>query len=570
MRSKARHIYVGTAWPYVNDLFHIGNVAGALLPADIFSRFHRLLGNDVLSVSGSDFHGTPITLKAEKEGVKPEKLARTYHALTKKYLKHFSISFSLYTSTHTKIHERTVQDMFLRLLSAGYVKKGKTLQLYSESLQRFLQDRYVEGECPHCHFKEARGDQCEGCGRQLESLELLSPISKIDKSPLVPKETENYFLDLKKLQPKIASYLSSRKGWRPWVKKEALGWVKEGLEPRAITRDLSYGVPLPVSRIPREKRIEHVKKKVFYVWFEAVIGYLSAAVEYAEKKGAPSSWRPFFYGKKAETFYMAGQDNLVFHTINWPAQLLAYDEKIALPTNVFVNKFLLLEGRKMSKSRGWYADTRDVAERYHPDSIRFYLTFNMPESKEFNFTWQDFVTTNNSVLVGVIGNLVHRSLSFAKKNFGSTFSLRSSDISKETKQHVERVYKASSSHLEKGEFRNAVRDLVRLCEFGNRLFDAREPWKKVREDKKRAQKEILDFLYIASNLRVLLHPFTPSSSDTLGRYLGTGKLVPRKGTPLWEPAVPEKIRISSSLAPLFPKIDKERVEEELHALHERS
>ncbi len=563
--SNPRKIYIGVAWPYVNDVFHLGNLAGAYLPPDIFSRFHKLSGNKVMMVSGSDYHGTPTTIKAEKEGVSPIEIANRYHKLDVEYLKRFRIEYSLYTSTHTKNHFAVTQEMFLRLMKNGYIKILKTKQLYSLVSGKFLQDRYIEGECPYCHDKGARGDQCEKCGRVLDALELVNPISKVDKSPLIPKETENYFLDLKKLQKEIKKWLISRKNWRPWVKQEALGWVNEGLKPRAITRDLNYGIPLPINKIPKSQQIENIKEKVFYVWFEAVIGYCSAAIEYSKKIKRPNEWKEYFFKKDGETYYFVGQDNLVFHTINWPAQLMAYDKKINLPVNVFVNKFLLLEGEKMSKSRGWYLSNEELLNSYTSDSLRFYLSLNMPESKEFSFNWADFIGTNNNVLVAKIGNLIHRVLTITKNNFGNEINLNMT-ISKVVRMRIEKTFKYTSINIDKGNFKESLQEIVELATYGNQLFDKYQPWKLVKTDKKKAMVAITDYLAIIANLRTLIYPFLPNTGEQLSVLLGLPGITTKPGQSQWEYKIPKKIIIAKDFKPLFVKIPEETIEIELNRL----
>jgi len=569
-KNKMRKIYIGVAWPYVNELFHLGNLAGAYLPPDIFSRFHKLSGNEVLMISGSDFHGTPITLRAEKEGVEPGEIANRFHQLDKEYLKKFCIEYSLYTSTHTANHCHVTQEMFLRLLKNGFIKILKTKQLYSEKLKRFVQDRYVEGECPYCHAKDARGDQCEKCGRVLEATELIRPACKIDKSALAARETENYFLDLEKLQPEIEKWLNTRKDWRDWVKNEALGWVKEGLRPRAITRDMDYGVALPIKKIPEKQRVANISHKRFYVWFEAVIGYLSGAIEYAKKTKKPNYWKRFFYDKKAETYYFIGQDNLVFHTINWPAQLLAYDKRINLPTNVLVNKFLLLEGQKMSKSRGWYLDNRDLLENYSADSLRFYLALNLPETKEFSFAWADFINTNNNILVATVGNFINRTLVFAKNNFGQKFSFRKASLSPEMEKQIEAAFSETAESLEKGNFRQALQKIVDLCIFGNQFLEKNKPWELKKTDRAKAERIIEEGLVLAVNLKILLYPFMPGAMEKLNQTLGFSKISFKPGVCQWQLTIPAKIALAEEISPLFPKIPEERISIETEKLQAKT
>jgi len=560
MAKKVEKIYIGVAWPYVNDIFHLGNLAGAFLPPDIFSRFHKLKGNLVLMVSGSDFHGTPITIRAEKEGKKPEEIAKRFHQLEKKYLHAFEIEYSLYTSTHTKNHQKVVQEMFLKLLKNGYIKILKTKQPYSETAKKFLQDRYIEGECPFCHSKGARGDQCEKCGRSLNADQLINPLSKIDQSPILFKETENYFLDLSKFKKEIEDWLNSRVNWREWVKKEALGWVKEGLNPRAITRDMEYGVPLPIAKIPCSQKIENIKNKVFYVWFEAVIGYLSAAIEYSKKIKKPDYWRDFFYDKKAKTYYFVGQDNLVFHTINWPAQLLGYDKKINLPTNVFVNKFLLLEGQKMSKSRNWIIDTPYLAETYPVEAIRFYLSANMPEEKELDFRWEDFIKTNNNTLVGVIGNFIHRVLSILLKNNKRKFEISLNDVSDEIKKNTEKTFSETEISLQNGNFRNAIKKILELVIFANQYVEKNKIWTLFQQGEKKAENIFKNCLFLIYELRILLSPFLPKASEQLNKFLNCPKIKTELGKNYWQIRKEKiKINITKKIFPLFLKIDEKNI-----------
>ncbi|MBU2579301.1 methionine--tRNA ligase [Patescibacteria group bacterium] len=568
MQEKIKKIYIGVAWPYVNDIFHIGNLIGAYLPADIFSRFHKLKGNKVLMISGSDFHGTPITIKAEEQGKKPEEIAQKFHKLNKEYLKKFGIEYTFYTSTHTKNHQQIVQKIFLKLLKKGFIRALKTEQLYSEKAKKFLQDRYIEGECPYCGDKSARGDQCEKCGRVLEAVELLNPVSKLDKSKLVKKTTENYFLDFSLLQGKIKKWLISQKWERKWIKKEAMGWIKEGLHPRPITRDMDYGARLPVFAIPETQRIENIKNKVFYVWFEAVIGYLSGAIEYAKKINKPNFWKEFFYDAKAKTYYFVGQDNLVFHTINWPGQLIAFDEKINLPVNVFVNKFLLLEGRKMSKSRGWFIETPYLIKNYSTESLRFYLAFNMPEKKEFNFTWQDFIQTNNKVLVGTIGNFIHRVLIFASQNFGREYQFSMDILSPEIKSQLQKTFRETAVCLEKGEFRSALEKNVQLASFGNQYLDKHQVWRLIKKEPLKAKKIILNALAIIDALRILFYPFLPKSMEKLNEFLGYKKrFVFKEAMSQWVfPKHLKNVKLSLKIAPLFSKIDEKKIKEEMSKL----
>ena len=350
-------------------------------------------------------------------------------------------------------------------------------------------------------------------------------------------------------------------------KSEALGWIKEGLLPRSITRDIDYGVALPVSKIPKSQKIANINKKKFYVWFEATIGYLSASIEYSKKSNKGTYWKNFFYGKDGETYYFVGQDNLVFHTINWPAQLAAFDAKINLPTNVVVNKFLLLEGQKMSKSRNWVIDTGHLAANYPVDAVRFYLSFNMPESKEMNFTWQDFIETNNSILVGTVGNYVHRVVSLAYKNFGRTLKITSP--SPQIKKEVEKAFKLTAQHLEKAEFRAATQAVVNLAAFGNQYVDKKQLWQLVKDNPKEAKKVSQDLLYIINSLRILLYPFTPDGGLKLNTLLGYEKKDLESGKDIWTaPSGTISLNFPSTITPIFEKIDEKNIRKEVEKLEQ--
>jgi methionyl-tRNA synthetase len=343
-----KKIFIGAAWPYVNGDLHIGHLAGYLLPADIFSRFCRLCGYETLMVSGTDCHGTPITVEADKRGVKPEDIVSEYTPKIHYLLKLYDLTFDIFTSTTTENHKKITQEFFLRLLKNGYIFKAKQLQYFSPEEKRFLPDRYVEGKCSFCGAEEQRGDQCEKCGRVLNPGELINPVSKLTKKPVTLKETEHYFLDYSKLQPLIESYVKESKHWRKWVYEESLAWLKEGLKPRAITRDLDWGIEIPEKEIPDEMKLESFEHKRFYVWFEAVIGYFSASVEWANKNSR--DFREFWQNEDCLHYYFMGKDNLSFHTLFWPGQLLGQHMNLNLPYFPWVNNFLFLEGQKFSKS----------------------------------------------------------------------------------------------------------------------------------------------------------------------------------------------------------------------------
>src|SRR3954449_1322991 len=373
------HILLAVAWPYANGPRHIGHVAGFGVPSDIFARYHRLKGDHVLMVSGTDEHGTPITLAADKEGVSPKELADRYNRVIGDDLRNLGLSYDTFTRTTTLNHYRVTQDLFKTLYDKGYVIKQTALGAFSASTGRTLPDRYIEGTCPICGYGEARGDQCDNCGNQLDPADLINPRSKIDGTPPVFKETEHFFLDLSAFAERLAEWIGQQDHWRPNVRNFALNLARE-VKPRAMTRDIDWGVPVPVEGYPQDtKRI--------YVWFDAVIGYLSAAIEWAHSVGRPEAWREWWQSPDARSFYFMGKDNIVFHAVIWPSMLMGYGDDLQLPYNVVSSEYLTMSGSKASTSRGHAIWVKDFLERYEPDALRYYLTAAGPETQDSDFTW---------------------------------------------------------------------------------------------------------------------------------------------------------------------------------------
>ena len=403
----SERILVAVAWPYANGSIHLGQTAGCYLPADIFARYHRLRGNEVLMVSGSDSHGTPVTLEAEKRGVSPEQVFGQYHAEFLDNWRRLGIGFDLFTSTHTDNHQRVSQDMFLRLHENGYIYKDTMTQPYCVTDGRFLADRYVGGVCPHCDFEGARGDQCDSCGRTLDPEELINMVCLLCGDTPEIRDTEHFFLKLTAFEDRLLEWVSDREHWRPNVRNFSVGYVGGGLQDRAITRDIDWGVPVPLDGY-EDKRI--------YVWFEAVIGYLSASIEWAANSGEPERWRDFWQ-KDCRAYYFMGKDNIPFHTVIWPAMLLGYGD-LNLPYDVPANEYLNLEDQKISTSRNWAIWLPDYLDRHEPDPLRYVLASNMPETSDSDFTWREYVRANNDELVATYGNLVHRVLTMSYRNFG--------------------------------------------------------------------------------------------------------------------------------------------------------
>jgi methionyl-tRNA synthetase len=507
----SERIFIGVAWPYANGSLHLGQVAGAYLAPDIFARYHRLKGNEVLMVSGSDQHGTPITVRADQERKKPEEIAARYHQEFLQSWQKLGISFDLFTTTGTQNHRQQVQDIFLTLHEKGYIYKDTMALLYCSNCRRFLPDRYVEGTCPYCHFEGTRGDQCDSCGKPLNPVDLVDPHCRICGAFPEVKESEHFFLRLSAFNEQLLAWVSEQSHWRPNVLNFTVSLLKEGLKDRAITRDIEWGVPVPMPGFD-DKRI--------YVWFEAVIGYLSASKEWAESCGDEEKWRDFWQGD-AKSYYFIGKDNIPFHTIIWPAMLMGY-EGLNLPYDVPANEFLTLEGRPLSTSRNWAVWLPDYLERYEPDPLRYFLSASMPESGDTDFSWREFVRRNNDELVATYGNLVHRVLTFTYRNFeGAVPSPGERDERDEALLvKVEDAFPAMDRLLYNCRFREAMRTAMSLAQETNRYLDDKSPWKRIKEDRQGSATSLYVALVAISGLKTLLYPFLPFSSQKLHRLLG--------------------------------------------------
>ena len=515
-------IHVSVAWPYANGDMHVGHLAGTYLAADIFARYHRLKGNQVLMVSGSDSHGTPITVEADKSGQTPRELFEHFHQRFLETQQAIGISYDLFTHTDTENHYRIAQDFFLRLREREYLYLKKQKQLYSETEQRFLPDRYVEGTCPICGYGEARGDQCDNCGNLLDALDLIDPRSKIDGSTPVTRETEHFFLDLPAFSDRLLEYLDGHADhWRPNVYKFARNYIEGGLLGRAVTRDIKWGIPVPLPDWD-DKRL--------YVWFEAVMGYFTASVEWANNIGEPEAWKAWWYDPAAKIYNFLGKDNIPFHTLIWQAELMGVDRiyeedetlHLNLPYDVPANEFMNVEGAQMSTSRNWAIWLPDILERYDPDAIRYYVAAVMPESRDSDFSWADFLSRNNDELVATWGNLANRVTSFAYKHWEGKVpepgDLGSED--QELLQEIEGGFETIGAHLESVQIRAALQEAMRLARKANGYLD-RAPWFKViEEDKPAAARTVYTALRAVDSLKVLFAPFLPFSSEKLHTALG--------------------------------------------------
>ena len=589
-------VLIAVAWPYASAKIHVGNITGAYLPADILARYHRLRGRDVLMVSGSDSHGTPVTVRADDEGTTPEAVYKRYHAEFIELFQKMGLTYDIFTSTHTSNHFDVAKKLFLSLKENGYLYTEASLQWYSVEQERFLPDRYVEGTCYFCGKPGARSDQCDNCGHLLEAEKLIDPISKIDGSTPELRETTHFYLDLEKLQDQVADFLRERQDyWRPNVIRQSLGQIEsEGLHGRPITRDLSWGVPVPVAGWD---------DKCMDVWFEAVIGYLSAVVEWARLQEKPDAWHHWWTYPESRTLYCIGKDNIPFHAIIWPAELIgvgeSFDAKmgadqpkpLVLPYDVPANEFMNLEGRKLSGSKNWAVWGLDFLERYDPDPMRYYLTVNMPETRDSDWDWEEFYQRNNNELVATWGNLANRVLSFAYKYWEGAVptpgELRDQD--RALLDSLREGFKTVESFLEAVKLRAALQEAMRLAAEVNKYLDSAAPWFEVKDDKDQAAKSIYTALQAIDWLKVIFSPFLPHSSEQLHAFLGyddpmfgeltteevTDKLsthtvmlyhpegaLTGKGEDLWKPLTLEPGKAFRKPSPLFKKLDASIVEEE--------
>jgi len=541
----SRNILTAVAWPYANGPRHIGHVAGFGVPSDVFSRYQRLAGNNVLMVSGTDEHGTPIQVQADREGVSARDLADRYSLVIAKDLRKLGLSYDLFTRTTTSNHYAVTQEIFLGLLKNGYVFPQTQLGAISPSTGRTLPDRYIEGTCPICGYESARGDQCDNCGNQLDPADLINPRSKINGETPLFVETEQYFLDLPAFADTLGEWLKSRQNWRPNVQRFALNLLDD-LKPRAITRDLDWGVPVPLEgwRDRSDKRI--------YVWFDAVIGYLSASIEWARRTGEPEAWRAFWQDPEAQGYYFMGKDNIVFHAEIWPAMLFGYSGQgdrrgtpgkygvLERPHEVVSSEFLTMEGRKFSSSRNVVIYVGDLLSRYDADALRYYLAVAGPENQDTDFTWAEFVRRNNDELVASWGNLVNRTISITAKNLGaipSRGTLTDADFALLTQ--AQRAFDTVGELLARSRQKAAITEAMSVVGAANKYLSDMAPWKLRTEDPERMASVLHVALQVVDDCKTLLTPFLPSSSSKVHALLG--------GTGEWA-AMPDLVEVDEPTA----------------------
>ncbi|MFC1980693.1 methionine--tRNA ligase [Chloroflexota bacterium] len=553
----SERIFIGVAWPYANGSLHIGQIAGAYLPADIFARYHRIKGNEVLMVSGSDQHGTPITIKAEQEGKNPGEIATRYHQQFLNSWQKLGISFDLFTTTDTANHTSVAQDIFLTLKTNGYIYKDTVTQPFCPKCRRFLPDRYIEGTCPYCHYVGTRGDQCDECGKPLNTAELIDSHCRICGTTPVFKDSEHFFLKLSAFSDRLLEWVKQQTHWRPNVMNLTMRYLKEGLQDRAITRDIEWGVPVPEDGFDNKR---------LYVWFEAVIGYLSASKEWAQSIGDKEKWRAFWQkDEKAKTCYFIGKDNIPFHTLIWPAMLMGYNDDLNLPWDIPANEFLTIEGRKLSTSQNWAVWLPDYLSRYDPDPLRYLLSVKMPETGDTDFSWREFVQRNNDELVAAYGNLVNRVLTFVYKNFDGCVPEYGEfdEVSQQMLNGIESTFISTDYCLENCSFKEAIQNIMALARSANGYLDEKSPWKVIKEDKQEAATSLYVALSVISGLKTLLYPFLPFSSQKVHEYLGFEGNVEAAG---WQPQPPPPGQRLMEPKPLFSKLDDSLIEEETRRL----
>lgn len=510
MDKKFKRTTVTSALPYANGPVHIGHLAGVYVPADIYVRYLRLKNEDVLFIGGSDEHGVPITIRAKKEGVTPQDVVDRYHYLIKKSFEEFGISFDIYSRTTSKTHHDTASDYFRKLYEKGEFIEKTSEQYYDEEARQFLADRYITGECPHCHSEGAYGDQCEKCGTSLSPTDLINPKSAISGSKPVMKETKHWYLPLDKHEPWLRQWiLEEHKEWRPNVYGQCKSWLDMGLQPRAVSRDLDWGIPVPV---------EGAEGKVLYVWFDAPIGYISNTIELL-----PDSWETWWKDKETRLVHFIGKDNIVFHCIVFPAMLKA-EGSFILPDNVPSNEFLNLEGDKISTSRNWAVWLHEYLEDFpgKQDVLRYVLTANAPETKDNDFTWKDFQARNNNELVAVYGNFVNRALILTQKYFDGKVPACGplTDYDRETLGEFAGVKAEVERLLDAFKFRDAQKEAMNLARIGNKYLADTEPWKLAKTDMERVATILNLSLQLVANLAIAFEPFLPFSSHRLRGMLG--------------------------------------------------
>ncbi|GAB6124026.1 methionine--tRNA ligase [Dysgonomonas termitidis] len=553
MTKKFKRTLVTSALPYANGPVHIGHLAGVYIPADIYVRYLRLKGQEVIHIGGSDEHGVPITIRAKKEGVTPQDIVDKYHTIIKKSFEDFGISFNIYSRTSSEIHKQTASDFFLKLYQSGDFEEKTSEQYFDEEAQMFLADRYIMGECPHCGNPNAYGDQCESCGTSLSPTDLKNPRSTISGSTPVMRETKHWYLPLDKHESWLRQWiLEDHKEWKPNVYGQCKSWLDMGLQPRAVSRDLDWGVPIP---------LPDAKGKVLYVWFDAPIGYISNT-----KELLPDSWEKWWKSEDTKLLHFIGKDNIVFHCIVFPAMLKA-EGSFILPENVPANEFLNLEGDKISTSRNWAVWLHEYLDDFpgQQDILRYVLTANAPETKDNDFTWKDFQARNNNELVAILGNFINRALVLTQKYFDNKVPQihELTGYDKETLKEFADVKEVVESYLETFRFRDALKEAMNLARIGNKYLADTEPWKVAKTDMSRVETIMNIALQLTANLSIAFEPFLPFSVQKIRQFINKDNLT-------WEQLgridlLPAGHQLNPSEL-LFAKIEDEAIEKQIQKL----
>lgn len=546
-----KRILIAVAWPYANGPIHIGQVGGCYLPPDIFRRYHKMKGNEVLMVSGSDQHGTPVTVTAEKEGLTPKETAEKYHRINSKALEDLGVQFTLFTYTMNETHRGVAKDIFKTLYEKDYISLDSMETFYCPNCEKYLPDRYVIGTCPECGQEEIDGDQCDECGILLDPDDLVDPKCKYCSVEPELREREHFFLKLSSFQERLEDYIQDKDHWKGHVLNFTKGWLKDGLEDRPISRDMEWGISVP---------IEGYEEKKIYVWFEAVIGYLSTSIKWSEE--TDGDWTKFWKDPDAEHYYFLAKDNIPFHTIIWPAMLMGYDEELNLPYDVPANQYMRLEGEQFSTSRGRIVSLPDILDEFNSDAIRYYITTIMPETKDTNFSWSEFEDKINTELVGHLGNFIHRVLSFTYSNFGEVPEAEElSDREDEVLKDIEKKVKEVGKNIENRRFKEGLKKLLALSRTGNKYFNDRAPWDEIKEKRSSAATTLNVSLRIVKALCIAGAPYLPHSMDELWNYLNQkGSVHDQSWDEALEPLDPGKELEKPE--PLYDQIDLTGMKEE--------
>jgi methionyl-tRNA synthetase len=560
--SSFKRTLVTSALPYANGPIHLGHLAGCYLPADIYTRYQRHLGQDIIHICGTDENGVPITIRAEKESLSPQDIVDRYHQNIADSFQQFGISFDNFSRTSLPIHHRTAQDFFLKIHQQGHIEPRVIKQLYCDHCQRFLADRYIEGTCPHCGTPGAYGDQCESCGHLLEPTALVDPVCKICNGTPQVRETKHWFFRLDAFQDRLQTWLETKTNWKSNVKEFCRGWFDTGLKPRAITRDLRWGVPVP---------LDEAKNKVLYVWFDAPIGYISSTIEWAEKRGEPDLWKKYWLDPETRLIHFIGKDNIVFHALVWPATLMAYGKYI-LPAEIPANEFLNMEGKQLSTSRNWAVWLPDYLQEFSPDPLRYYLAASAPENRDADFTWKGFQSKNNADLAGILGNFINRTLTFLQKYFDSTIP-QPETFQADDQAFIEAISKAPASVgklLDTFQVKLATQECMNLARLGNKYFNDQEPWRTRNDDPGRCATTLYLCAQMLSTLSIIFEPILPFSAEKLCKMLNQDDPI---SSFAWEQAGELRLRPGHHIGTpqiLFPKIEDQTIARQIELLQKGS